>query len=449
MKGSESENKIWLSSPHMGDRELKYVKEAFDTNWIAPVGPFLDTFEAALTKYHGVQSAAALTSATAAIHLALVVADVQEGDHVICQSFTFVGSANPILYLGATPVFVDSELDTWNMDPALLREAIEDSIKLNKKPKAVIAVNLYGMPAKLAEIRDICDEFDIFLIEDAAESIGASINDRKTGSFGHVGIISFNGNKIITTSGGGAVLSNDDALIKRIRFLSTQSRDEAPHYQHSQIGFNYRMSNVLAAIGYGQMEVLESRVAERRSVHDRYFQELGATWLDMDYTMMAMLEGKPNGRGKGGDESYGDVSYEADQANMHESAASSGGSESIFPPNHQSKASPTGIYFLKEPDGFMSNRWLTTIIINPEETGGVTGEDLRIALSEQNIEARPLWKPMHMQPLFKDAPVYLNGVSEWLFEHGLCLPSGSNLAESDQSRVIEAMKKLLPHYALV
>ena len=373
-------NKIWLSSPHMGGKEEVYVKEAFDTNWIAPLGPHVDGFESDLCKFTGLQAAAALSSGTAAIHLALILLGVQAGDEVICQSFTFSASANPIAYQGAIPVFVDSECDTWNMCPKHLRTAIEDRIAKGKKPKAIIPVHLYGMPANMKEIISIANEFDIPIIEDAAEAIGSNINNKPCGSFGELGVLSFNGNKIITTSGGGALIADNESLIKQARFLATQARDAAPHYQHSHIGYNYRMSNVCAAIGRGQMEVLVDRISQRRSNYDYYVKHLGP--ID-------------------------------------------------------------GIIFLAEPTGYFSNRWLTTILVDASKTNGITREDTRLALEKQNIESRPLWKPMHLQPVFAGTSFYGDGTSEQLFKNGLCLPSGSNLTQLDLDRVINEITKAL------
>ena len=322
-----------------------------------------------------------MSSGTAAIHLALILLGVQAGDEVICQSFTFSASANPIVYQGATPIFVDSEPETWNMCPKQLRLAIEDRIAKGKKPKAIIPVHLYGMPANMKAIVAIANEFEIPVIEDAAEAIGSTIDGKSCGSFGELGILSFNGNKIITTSGGGALISDKSDYIVKARFLATQARDAAPHYQHSHIGYNYRMSNVCAAIGRGQMEVLNDRVLQRRSNFDYYVNQL---------------------------------------------------------------KSIEGISFLPEPAGYFSNRWLTTILVDSSKTNGITREDLRLALEKENIESRPLWKPMHMQPVFADAPFYGNGTAENLFEFGLCLPSGSNLMEADLERVVKVIKNLAP-----
>ncbi|MES2808145.1 MAG: aminotransferase class I/II-fold pyridoxal phosphate-dependent enzyme [Bacteroidota bacterium] len=367
-------SKIWLSSPHMGAQEFNFVKEAFDTNWIAPLGPHVNGFEQDLQNYTGAKHAAALSSGTAAIHLALIMLGVGPGDEVICQSFTFSASANPIVYQGAVPVFIDSEPETWNMSPDLLEEAINERIAKGKKPKAIIPVHLYGMPAKIREIITIANRYDIPVIEDAAEALGSSINGKSPGTFGKVGVLSFNGNKIITTSGGGALLSDDAGLVERARFLATQARDAAPHYQHSSIGYNYRLSNVCAAIGRGQMTVLDERVSQRRKNYGQYLKALSAL---------------------------------------------------------------PGVTFLAEADGMTSNRWLTTILVDPVKTNGVTRETIRLALEKDNIEARPLWKPMHLQPVFEHYPAYVNGVSEQLFDGGLCLPSGSNLEAEDINRVIK------------
>lgn len=373
--------KIWLSSPHMGGKEEVYVKEAFDTNWIAPLGPHVDGFEKDLSRFTGVKHAAALNTGTGAIHLALIILGVKAGDEVICQSFTFSASANPIIYQGATPIFIDSEKDTWNMCPIHLRAAIVDRISKGKKPKAIIPVHLYGMPAKMEEIISIANEFEIPLIEDAAEALGSSINGKSCGSFGQLGVLSFNGNKIITTSGGGALLSENEEYIKTARFLATQARDPAPHYQHSHIGYNYRMSNVCAGIGRGQMEVLKDRVAQRRANYDFYKNAFAGT---------------------------------------------------------------EGISFLPEPQGFFSNRWLSCILVDPSLTkNGITREDIRLALEKENIESRPLWKPMHLQPVFDTSPFYGDGTAERLFEYGLCLPSGSNLLKEDLDRVLAVLTEML------
>lgn len=397
MNRDRAHSRIYLSSPHMGGEELNYVHDAFEKNWIAPLGANVDGFEEDLQFYTGQDHAAAVTSGTAAIHLGLILCGVEAGDEVICQSLTFAASANPVLYQGATPIFVDSEPETWNMDPELLEKAILERIR-KKKPKAIVVVHLYGMPAKMDEILEIAEKYDIPVIEDAAEALGSSIDGRRCGTFGKLSVLSFNGNKIITTSGGGALLSDDEGLIKKARFLATQARDRAPHYQHSQIGYNYRMSNISAGIGRGQMKVLDQRISARRANHDFYFRELNGSWFDA-------------------------------------TALNSG--------FKISRSSNSGFYFLPEPKGFFSNRWLTTILVNPKETGGITREDIRLALEEQNIESRPLWKPMHLQPLYKEAFYHGNGVSDTLFEYGLCLPSGSNLTDEDRQRVLSAIKKVL------
>ena len=365
--------KIWLSSPHMGGKEEVYVKEAFDTNWIAPLGPHVDGFENDLVAFTGTRAAAALSSGTAAIHLALILLDVKAGDEVLCQSFTFSASANPIVYQGAIPIFIDSERETWNMSPEHLRRAIVDRMTKGKKPKAIIPVHLYGMPANMEAIMAISTEFDIPVIEDAAEALGSIYQNKACGTFGHLGVLSFNGNKIITTSGGGALISANDEYINKARFYATQSRDAAPHYQHSHIGYNYRMSNVCAAIGRGQMEVLNQRVAKRRANYDFYTNAFNKL---------------------------------------------------------------KGISFLQEPARSLSNRWLSTILVDDSLTHkGVSRETIRLAMEKENIECRPLWKPMHLQPVFETYPFYGDGTAERLFEQGLCLPSGSNLSTEEITRV--------------
>lgn len=374
--------KIWLSSPHMGGTEEGFVREAFLTNWIAPLGPNVNGFEQDVELFLGQGShVAALSSGTAGLHLGLVLLNVKAGDEVICQSMTFSASANPISYVGATPVFVDSETDTWNMCPVKLEEAIRDRIAKGKKPKAIIPVHLYGMPAKMEEITAVADRYGIPILEDAAEALGSDIHGRRCGTWGTISVLSFNGNKIITTSGGGALVSADEALVKDARFLATQARDEAPHYQHSRIGYNYRMSNLCAGVGRGQMEVLADRVATRRDNYRRYH---------------TTLAGRP------------------------------------------------GISFVEEPVGYFSNRWLTTILIDPA-LAGVTRDELRLALEKENIESRPLWKPMHLQPVFADAPYYGSGVSDKLFENGLCLPSGSNMSNEDFDRIFEVINTVFRH----
>lgn len=375
--------KIWLSSPHMGAKEQVYVNEAFDTNWVAPIGPHVIAFENELCTYTGIEHAAALGSGTAAIHLALIILGVSRGDTVICQSMTFSASANPIIYQGATPVFIDSERDTWNMDPVLLEEAIQKLIAKGQKPKAIIPVHLYGMPAKMGNILEIAAKYDIPVIEDAAEALGSSIGGKKCGTFGDINILSFNGNKIITTSSGGALISDNEDYVTKARFLATQARDDAPHYQHSHIGYNYRLSNVLAGIGRGQLQVLNLRVEQRRNNYNRYF----------DYF------------------------------------------NSIATKGHKVEIQP-------EPNGYFSNRWLTAITIAPDINKGITRELIRLELEKDNIESRPLWKPMHLQPVFEGAPSYTNGTSEWLFDNGLCLPSGSNLTDQDFERIFDGLDKV-------
>ncbi len=371
--------RIYLSAPHMGGNEIKYIQEAFATNWIAPLGPNVDKFEKALAGYLSTTDAAALSSGTAAIHLALIMLGVEKDDEVIVQSFTFSATVNPVVYLCATPVFIDSEPHTWNMDPNLLEDAIKDRIQKGKKPKAIIPVHLYGMPAKSDEILEIANRYEIPVIEDAAEALGSRYKGKYCGTWGKIGILSFNGNKIITTSGGGALVSHDKQYTDKARFLATQARDNAPHYQHSQIGYNYRMSNVLAGIGLGQMEVLDKRIEQKRNIYRWYKQMLG---------------------------------------NM------------------------AGIKFQEEPSNdFFSNRWLTTILIDKRETG-FDREELRLLLEKHNIESRPLWKPMHMQPVYKDAPAYINGTSEKMFEDGLCLPSGTNMDEEDKKRIADVINML-------
>lgn len=372
--------KIWMSSPHMGGNELKFINEAFESNWVAPLGPNVDNFEIDLQSFTNVKHAAALSSGTAAIHLGLILMDVKAGDYVLCQSMTFSASANPIAYVGAIPVFIDSEPDTWNMCPDALEDAIKKLISENKKPKAIIPVHLYGMPAKMDEIISIAEKYGIGIIEDAAEALGSVYKGRPCGSFGKFGVLSFNGNKIITTSGGGALISNDGEEIQKARFLSTQARDAAPHYQHSHIGYNYRMSNIVAGIGRGQMEVLPERINARRKNFDIYKEFF----------------------------------------------------ESI-----------KGVSFLEEPNAdYYSNRWLTTILVDPNFTDGATRETIRLEFEKFNIEARPLWKPMHMQPIFENCLYFGNKICEDIFEKGLCLPSGSNLTDSDFERIFEVLNKI-------
>ncbi len=375
--------RILLSLAHIGDNERKFVREAFDTNWIVPLGPNVNGFEADLIKFlGGAKPVVALSAGTAALHLALILLGVEYGDEVICQSFTFAASANPITYLGAKPVFVGSEADTWNMSPLFLEKAIMDRIeKTGRKPKAIIPVHLYGMPAKMDEITVIAGKYEIPVVEDAAEAVGSAFDGKKCGTLGEFGIFSFNGNKIITTSGGGALICSTEQAAKRTMFLATQARDNAPHYQHSEIGYNYRMSNVCAGIGRGQCEVLPLRVKRRREINNIYREAFSGT---------------------------------------------------------------KGISFQTEPDEkYFSNYWLTSIIVNPGKTGGVTREDIRLACEAANIESRPLWKPMHLQPVFADAPFYGDGTSEKLFNDGLCLPSGTSLTDKQIYRVIEVVTERL------
>jgi dTDP-4-amino-4,6-dideoxygalactose transaminase len=382
-----TKDKIWLSSPHMSGREETYVQEAFDTNWIAPLGPHVDAFEAALQQRTRMRAAAALSSGTSALHLAMILLDVRAGDHVLCQSKTFSASANPIKYQGATPVFIDSEPETWNMDPDALETAILDLRKQGKSLKAVLPVHLYGMPAKMDEIIAIADRYELPIIEDAAEALGSTYHGRPCGSFGKLNVLSFNGNKIITTSGGGALLSNDVALIERARYLATQARDPAPHYQHSTVGYNYRLSNVLAGIGRGQLEVLDERVAQRRANFERY-RQFFSKWNDRGYA----------------------------------------------------------IAWAPEPPQVVSNRWLSAILINPRTNHGLTRETLRLALAQENIEARPLWKPLHLQPVFAAAPYYGGRTAERLFDTGLCLPSGSNLTDQDFDNIFSVLDTVLSRH---
>ena len=361
----------------MGGSEWQYVKEAFDTNWIAPVGPHLNDFETNLSNLSKGYAVAALGSGTASLHLALILLGVSKGDKVLCATFTFSASANPIAYVGADPVFIDSERDSWNMCPVLLEQAIKECISEGEKPKVIMLVHLYGMPAKMDEIMRIVNQYGIPVIEDAAEALGSTYKNQPLGTFGKFGVYSFNGNKIITTSGGGALVCKDKSLIEKAKFLATQSRDDKPHYEHSEIGYNYRMSNVCAGIGLGQLEVLEERVAQKRSIKSFYKQEL---------------------------------------------------------------SSIKEISFLGENQGNFSNFWLTTILLSENST--IDREQLRLHLEKDNIESRPLWKPMHLQPVFKECKAYVNGVSEDLFNRGLCLPSGTNMSSEDLKRVVNKIKEL-------
>jgi dTDP-4-amino-4,6-dideoxygalactose transaminase len=372
-------SKIWLSSPHMGGEEIRYINNAFDSNWVAPLGPNVDCFEQDISDYLGKNSyTTALVSGTAAIHLALRILNIQHGDVVMVQSFTFCGTTNPISYQGAELVFIDSEPDTWNMCPNALADALK--VYKDKSVKAIIPVHLYGMPAKMDDIIEVANKYSVPIIEDAAEALGSSYKGQNCGTFGDLAALSFNGNKIITTSGGGALVSKHKAYIDQARFLSTQARDQAPHYQHSQIGYNYRMSNILAGIGRGQMLVLNQRVEQRRLHNQRY--------------------------------------------------------RNFF------KDMP-GVKFQNEPSSYYySNFWLTAILLDPKESNGITREDVRLALDAENIESRPLWKPMHMQPVYQGTKFYGTGVCEKLFEQGLCLPSGSNLTEQDFDRIFSVLTKI-------
>ncbi|WP_088012695.1 DegT/DnrJ/EryC1/StrS family aminotransferase [Gottfriedia acidiceleris] len=363
----------------MSGNEQKYIQEAFDSNWIAPLGPNVDTFEKEIASYVGVSEAMVVSSGTAAIHLALSLLNVTRGDKVFCSSLTFIASANPILYLGAEPVFIDSEPETWNMSPKALEKALYDAYIENKLPKAVIVVNLYGQSAKMDEILSICNQYEVPIVEDAAESLGSMYKGRASGTLGNLGIYSFNGNKIITTSGGGALVSDNKELIQKARFLATQARDPAPYYQHSESGFNYRMSNLLAGVGRAQLQVLDDRVNTRRQIFNRYFEEL---------------------------------------------------------------AHIPGISFMPELANTRSNRWLTTLTINEKETG-ISSKTLINILNTNNIETRHVWKPLHLQPIFKNIKYYSHTkhehIAEQLFEKGMCLPSGSSLTDEEQNRIISCL----------
>ncbi len=371
-------NPILLSSPHLGSEELRFVHEAFTTNWIAPIGPNVDAFEDEFCATVGAAHAAAVSSGTAALHLALRLAGVGPEDEVFCSTLTFVATANPIAYLGARPVFVDSDRNSWNMNPGLLIDALQYRDRLGKLPKAVLLVHLYGQCADINPILDICDRYEIPLIEDAAEALGATYKGKAPGTFGKMGIYSFNGNKIITTSGGGMLVSEEPTLMEKARFLATQARDPAPHYQHSEIGYNYRLSNVLAGIGRGQLQVLEQRVAARRHNFETYDQALGEL---------------------------------------------------------------PGLVFMPEADFGTSTRWLTCLTIDPE-VFGCDRESIRLTLAKHQIESRPVWKPLHLQPVFADAECIGGEVSEQLFQRGLCLPSGSNLTDADLQRVISVIQDM-------
>lgn len=387
--------RIYLSLAHMSGCEQDFIKQAFDTNWVVPLGPNVDAFEKSLEQFLIENSdncqlsivncqlnrpVVALSSGTAALHLGLVQLGVKPGDEVICQSFTFAASANPIAYQGATPVFVDSEADTWNMSPVLLEEAIKDRFrKTGKYPKAIIPVHLYGMPAKMDEIIAIANRYEIPVLEDAAEALGSEFKERKCGTFGEFGVLSFNGNKMITTSGGGALICRTEEQAERVMFYATQARENAPHYQHTRIGYNYRMSNICAGIGRGQMTVLDEHIARRRAIHSLYTRLLRAI---------------------------------------------------------------PGITVQQNPaPEFNSNFWLTCIQVDPEKAG-FTREDIRLHLADENIETRPLWKPMHLQPVFSQSPFYGDGTSEKLFDTGLCLPSGPSLTDEDIHRVVEEIRRV-------
>ncbi|KOP71088.1 aminotransferase class I/II-fold pyridoxal phosphate-dependent enzyme [Cytobacillus solani] len=369
-------NRIALSVPHMSGNEMKYIQEAFNSNWIAPLGSNVDAFEKEMAGFVGANGAVAVNSGTAAIHLALILLNVKKGDTVFCSSLTFVASANPILYEGAEPVFIDSEPETWNMSPNALERAFQEACENNQLPKAVIIVNLFGQSAKMDELALICKRYGVPIIEDSAESLGSAYKGKASGTFGEFGIFSFNGNKIITTSGGGMLVSDNVEALEKARFLITQAKDKAPYYQHSEKGYNYRLSNISAGIGRAQLEVLNSRIAARRNVYQLYEQELGNV---------------------------------------------------------------PGITFMPELENTFSNRWLTALMID-ERVRGVTVRELITALEEENIEARHVWKPMHMQPLFDGCKYYKHNendnISEQLFRSGLCLPSSSSLTVEEQMRVI-------------
>ena len=371
--------KIWLASPNMGGQEINFVNEAFSSNWVSPVGPNIDGFENDICNYTKIKHATALSSGTAAIHLALKILGVQQGDDILCSSFTFSASANPIVYEKATPVFIDSESETWNLDPDLLEKAILERKRLGKNMKALILVHLYGIPAKLDQILPICSKHNIAIIEDAAEALGSTYRNRALGSFGDIGIFSFNGNKIITTSGGGMMVSSNALYTDKARFLSTQSRDPAPHYQHSEIGYNYRMSNVCAGIGRGQMLVLDERIRQKRKIHAFYSEIFG---------------------------------------------------------------NQPGIKLLGEPQNSFSNAWLSCVTIDPIKTN-FSNEDLRLEFEKNNIESRPLWKPMHLQPVFAKYPSFTSGVAESIFNTGLCLPSDTNMDDADLKSIKMTIETLL------
>jgi pyridoxal phosphate-dependent aminotransferase EpsN len=378
--------RILLSTPHMSGNEQKYINHAFETNWIAPLGPNVDSFEEEIAQYVKSKGAAAISSGTAGIHLALDLIGIEKGDYVFCSSLTFIASANPILYCGAIPVFIDSEPESWNMSPAALEKAFKEAEETNTLPKAVIVVNLYGQSADIDPIQDICSNYGVPIIEDAAESLGATYKGRASGTFGKFGIFSFNGNKIITTSGGGMLVSNDTEALSRARFLATQARDQAPHYQHSKMGYNYRMSNILAGVGRAQLEVLDERVNARREVFDRY----RIAFSDID-----------------------------------------------------------AIEMMPEAEFGRSTKWLSALTINPDKTP-LRPMDIINWLNDENIEARPVWKPLHLQPLFEGLKYFTHSeesVSDRLFDTGICLPSGSNMTVEQQQRVIDQVKKCFIHHS--
>lgn len=370
--------RIYLAPPHMSGLEMQYIQEAFDSGWVAPLGPQVDAFEEEFARKVGARYALALSAGTAGIHLALVHLGVSPGDEVLVSSLTFVASANPVVYQGGRPVFIDSERQSWNMDPNLLEDALKRKAQQGKLPKAVIVVHLYGQSANLDPVVEICDRYGVALIEDAAEALGATYMGRPVGTFGHMGIFSFNGNKIISTSGGGMLVSDEAEVIAHARKLATQSRNNAPHYEHSEVGYNYRMSNILAAIGRAQLRVLDDRVRRKQEIFEVYRQAL-----------------------------------------------------SDLP----------GVAFMMEAPWGRHSRWLTIIIVDPDESG-ITREDIRVALEQEDIESRPIWKPMHLQPLFRGCEVYGGKVAEELFEKGLCLPSGTGMKPEEQDRVIEVIRRV-------
>lgn len=378
LSNRQAASPILLSPPHLGNDELSFVVNAFETNWIAPAGPHLDAFEQEFSQVVGISHAVALSSGTAGIHLALKLVGVGPGDEVFCSSLTFVASANPILYLGAIPVFIDSDRTSWNMDPDLLKTALRQRVRQGKLPKAVIVVHLYGQSADIGPILEVCNEYDIPLIEDAAESLGATYQGKATGTFGRLGVFSFNGNKIITTSGGGMLVSEDASLISQARFLSTQARDVAPHYQHSHLGYNYRLSNVLAGIGRGQLKLLNQKVSARRQIYHHYLQGLGSL---------------------------------------------------------------PGLTFMPEPSFGRATHWLSCMVIDPSKFG-VTRNKVQEVLRDHQIESRPVWKPLHLQPLFAECDYIGSTVSEELFRNGLCLPSGSGMTDTDLDRIIAIISSL-------